>query len=162
MYSKIGKACEQAGVDVISGHVMHSGAADFRMIRLASNIWLAFFGVRHMMAVAGRTGVFKGKTVVKAVRYEDKARKFTVHQLLHYWCTAAYEEWPSYHTGADRASISGLPEVHYFRFSSKAAEVPFAVFKELLHLLIRNSFGKPSGNWLSRRNCCSSTPPRRW
>ncbi|MEK3725874.1 IS4 family transposase [Paenibacillus sp. FSL H8-0034] len=77
------------------------------------------------------------ESVVKEVGYEDKARKFTVHQLLQYWCTAAYEEWPSYRAGADRASLSGLPEVHYSRFSSKAAEVPFAVFKELLHLLIR-------------------------
>jgi hypothetical protein len=77
------------------------------------------------------------ESVVKEVGYEDKARKFTIHQLLQYWCTAAYEEWPSYRAGADRASLSGLPEVHYSRFSSKAAEVPFAVFKELLHLLIR-------------------------
>jgi hypothetical protein len=30
MYSKIGKACERAGVDVIFGHVMvHSGVAAF-------------------------------------------------------------------------------------------------------------------------------------
>ncbi|MCU6791381.1 IS4 family transposase [Paenibacillus sp. WQ 127069] len=77
------------------------------------------------------------ESVVKEVGHEDKARKFTVHQLLQYWCTAAYEEWPSYRTGADRASLSGLSEDHYSRFSSKAAEVPFAVFKELHHLLIR-------------------------
>ncbi|TBL67612.1 IS4 family transposase [Paenibacillus thalictri] len=30
-----------------------------------------------------------------------------------------------------------MPEVHYSRFSSKAAEVPFAVFKELFHVLVQ-------------------------
>jgi hypothetical protein len=74
---------------------------------------------------------------VKRSGYKDTARKFTVYQLLQYWCTAAYEEWPSYRAGSDRASMSGLPEVHYSRFSSKAAEVPFVVFKELFHLLVQ-------------------------
>ncbi|MCP3776764.1 transposase, partial [Paenibacillus sp. MZ04-78.2] len=37
--------------------------------------------------------------------------------------------------GADCAHSCGLIQVHYSSFSSKAAEVPFAVFKELFHLL---------------------------
>ncbi|CAG7653460.1 IS4 family transposase IS5377 [Paenibacillus solanacearum] len=77
------------------------------------------------------------ESIVNRSGYADKARKFTVYQLLQYWCTAAYEEWPSYRAGSDRASLSGLVEVHYSRFSSKAAEVPFAVFKEIFHLLVR-------------------------
>jgi hypothetical protein len=76
------------------------------------------------------------ESVVKYVGYEDKARKFTVYHLLQYWCVAAFEEWPSYRSGADHAASSGLPEVHYSCFSGKAAEVPFAVFKELFHLLV--------------------------
>ncbi|MCS7462868.1 hypothetical protein N0M98_22340 [Paenibacillus doosanensis] len=77
------------------------------------------------------------ESIVNRSGYADKARKFTVYQLLQYWCTAAYEEWPSHRAGSDRASLSGLVEVHYSRFSSKAAEVPFAVFKEIFHLLVR-------------------------
>lgn len=76
-------------------------------------------------------------SVMKSVGYEDKARKFTVYHLLHYWCMAAFEEWSGYRSGADRAATSGLPEVHYSSFSGKAAEVPFAVFKDLFHLLVR-------------------------
>jgi hypothetical protein len=34
-------------------------------------------------------------------------------------------------------SYSGLTPVHYSCFSGKAADVPFTVFKELFHLLIR-------------------------
>ncbi|ANS73975.1 transposase [Paenibacillus yonginensis] len=75
--------------------------------------------------------------VVKTVGYTDKARKFTVYHLLQYWCAAASEEWSGYRFGADCAGRSGLPKVHYSSFSGKAAEVPFAVFKEIFHLLVR-------------------------
>jgi hypothetical protein len=75
--------------------------------------------------------------VAKELGYEEKARKFTVYHLLQYWCMAACEEWTGYRFGADRAAGSGLPEVHYSSFSGKAAEVPFTVFKELFHLLVR-------------------------
>ncbi|MFD0679025.1 MULTISPECIES: transposase [unclassified Paenibacillus] len=37
----------------------------------------------------------------------------------------------------DRAARSGLPNVHYSCFSGKAADVPFAVFKALFHLIVR-------------------------
>jgi len=77
------------------------------------------------------------KLVVKAVGYVDTARKFTVYHLLQYWCAAANEEWTGYRFGADHAARNGLREVHYSCFSGKAADVPFTVFKELLHLLIR-------------------------
>ncbi|MBE0344076.1 hypothetical protein E4V51_29580 [Paenibacillus sp. 28ISP30-2] len=36
----------------------------------------------------------------------------------------------------DHAARSGLPKVHYSCFSTKAAEVPFAIFKELFHRVI--------------------------
>ncbi|WP_312001206.1 IS4 family transposase [Paenibacillus forsythiae] len=47
------------------------------------------------------------------------------------------QEWSSYRAGADCASASGLLTVHYSCFSGKASEVPFTVFKELFHLLVR-------------------------
>ncbi|MFI2859369.1 IS4 family transposase [Paenibacillus sp. JSM ZJ436] len=75
--------------------------------------------------------------IVQATGYVDKARKFTVHHLLQYWCAAASEEWSGYRSGADRAVRSGLSPVHYSCFSGKAAEVPFEIFKELFHLLVR-------------------------
>ncbi|QWU16167.1 Transposase DDE domain-containing protein [Paenibacillus sophorae] len=73
------------------------------------------------------------ESVMKSVGYEDKARKFTVNHLLHYWCMAAFEEWPGYHSGADRATSSGLTEFYSSSFSGKAADVPFNLF----HLLVR-------------------------
>jgi hypothetical protein len=76
------------------------------------------------------------QNVVKEVDYEDKARKFTVTHLLHYWCADALEQWNGYRSGVDHATRSGLPVVHYSCFSTKAAEVPFALFKELLHRVI--------------------------
>ncbi|UQZ86373.1 Transposase DDE domain protein [Paenibacillus konkukensis] len=77
------------------------------------------------------------ESIVKAIGYVDKARKFTVYQLLHYWVAAASEEWSGYRFGADHAACNGLSQVHYSCFSGKAADVPFAVFKELFHLLVR-------------------------
>ncbi|MFS8213481.1 hypothetical protein [Paenibacillus polymyxa] len=74
--------------------------------------------------------------VVKLIGYEDKARKFTVYHLLQYWCMAALEQWGSYRSSVDYAALCGLPVIHYSRFSTKAAEVPFSVFKELFHLLV--------------------------
>ncbi|MFB5761523.1 hypothetical protein [Paenibacillus medicaginis] len=77
------------------------------------------------------------ETVVQAVGYVDKARKFTVYHLLQYWCAAASEEWSGYRFGADHAAHRGLSPVHYSCFSGKATDVPFAVFKELFQLFIR-------------------------
>lgn len=77
------------------------------------------------------------KSVVELTGYQDTARKFTVYHLLQYWCQAAFEQWDSYRSGVDYASKSGLIVVHYSRFSTKAAEVPFSVFKNLFQLLIR-------------------------
>ncbi|MDQ0494871.1 IS4 family transposase [Paenibacillus brasilensis] len=76
------------------------------------------------------------QSVAKETDYEDKARKFTVTHLLQYWCVAALEQWDSYRSGVDHAAHSGLLAVHYSCFSTKAAEVPFAIFKELLHRVI--------------------------
>lgn len=77
------------------------------------------------------------ETIVQAVGYVEKARKFTVYHLLQYWCVAASEEWSGYRFGADHAACSGLIPVHYSSFSGKAADVPFAVFKALFQLLVR-------------------------
>ncbi|MFK4303099.1 hypothetical protein ABH892_003219 [Paenibacillus sp. RC254] len=76
------------------------------------------------------------QSVAKGADYEDKARKFAVTHLLQYWCVAALEQWDSYRSGVDHAARSGLPMVHYSCFSTKEAEVPFAIFKELLHRVI--------------------------
>jgi len=77
------------------------------------------------------------QSAVELSHYKDKARKFTTYHLLQYWCMSAFEQWGSYRAGADQAASSGLTPVHYSSFSSKAAEVPFPVFKELFHLLVR-------------------------
>lgn len=77
------------------------------------------------------------ESIVKAIGYVDKARKFTVYHLLQYWCAAASEEWSGYRFGADQAACSGLTPVHYSCFSGKAADVPFTIFKELFQLLVR-------------------------
>ncbi|WP_242069277.1 IS4 family transposase, partial [Paenibacillus dendritiformis] len=76
-------------------------------------------------------------SAIELAGYKDKARKFTVHHLLQYWAMAASEQWDSYRSGVVHAAASGLLPVHYSSFSGKAAEVPFAVFKELLHRLIQ-------------------------
>lgn len=75
-------------------------------------------------------------SVVKQMGYEDKTRKFSVYHLLQYWSQSAFEQWDSYRSAVDHAESRGLPTVHYSCFSTKAAEVPFAVFKELFHLLV--------------------------
>ncbi|SCW88112.1 hypothetical protein SAMN04487970_11122, partial [Paenibacillus tianmuensis] len=36
------------------------------------------------------------KSIVLMIGYEDKARKFTVYDLLQYWCTAAHQQWEGY------------------------------------------------------------------
>lgn len=77
------------------------------------------------------------ESIVQAVGYVNKARKFTVYHLLQYWVAAASEEWSGYRFGADHASCSGLTPVHYSCFSGKAADVPIAVFQELFQLLVR-------------------------
>ncbi|MCS7465002.1 hypothetical protein N0M98_33505 [Paenibacillus doosanensis] len=70
----------------------------------------------------------EAESIVKAIGYVDKA---------HYWVAAANEEWSGYRFGADHAACNGLSQVRYSCFSGKAADVPFAVFKELFHLLVR-------------------------
>ncbi|SCW77452.1 hypothetical protein SAMN04487970_104447, partial [Paenibacillus tianmuensis] len=62
------------------------------------------------------------KSIVQMIGYEDKARKFTVYDLLQYWCTAAHQQWEGYRAGVDCAHSCGLIQVHYSSFSSKAAE----------------------------------------
>ncbi len=58
------------------------------------------------------------------IGYEDKARKFTVYDLLQYWCAAAHQQWNGYRAGADYAQSCGFIQAHYSSFSSNAAEVP--------------------------------------
>jgi IS4 transposase len=75
--------------------------------------------------------------VVQVVGYEDKARKFTVYQLLQYWCVAASQQWTGFRAGVECAEATGLSKVHYSCFSGKASEVPFAIFKKLFELIVR-------------------------
>jgi hypothetical protein len=76
------------------------------------------------------------RSLVQSVEYEDKARKFTIDQLLQYWIHAALEKWEGFRDGADRASQSGLPSVNYSTFSKKASEVPYEIFQHLFHRLV--------------------------
>jgi hypothetical protein len=75
-------------------------------------------------------------SLTQSVEYEDKARKFTIYQLLQYWIHAALEKWEGFRDGADRADQSGLPPVNYSTFSKKASEVPYEIFQHLFHRLV--------------------------
>ncbi|OXM14768.1 hypothetical protein [Paenibacillus herberti] len=92
--------------------------------------------------------------VVQAVGYVDNARKLSVYDLFLYWSVAASEEWSSYRFGADHAASSGLCPVHYSSFSGKAADVPFAVFKEIFHLIVRKCNRETRRKLAFLKNCC--------
>jgi hypothetical protein len=76
------------------------------------------------------------KSVVQAMGYHDKGKKFTVCTLLQFLTNAAAGEWESYRAGADKAVLCGLPSVNYSTFSKKAADVPYEVFKRLFEIVV--------------------------
>ncbi|WP_186323385.1 IS4 family transposase [Paenibacillus xylanexedens] len=72
----------------------------------------------------------------KNAGYQDTSRQFSVHWLLGFWTLSAVHRWKSYRSGAALTESVGLNSAHYSRISTKAAEVPYLVFKELFHLLV--------------------------
>ncbi|MBB6024957.1 hypothetical protein HNR77_006109 [Paenibacillus sp. JGP012] len=79
------------------------------------------------------------ETVAQAAEnagYQDTSRQFSVHWLLGFWTLSAVHRWKSYRSGADLAESAGLKSAHYSRISTKAAEVPYSLFKALFHRLV--------------------------
>ncbi|MFD0717716.1 IS4 family transposase [Paenibacillus sp. GCM10027626] len=75
--------------------------------------------------------------LINEIGYVDKARKFTVYDLFLFLAQASIEQWKGYRDGEARMGKSGLQIADHSTISKKAKEVPYQLFKELLHLLIR-------------------------
>ncbi|WP_308635229.1 hypothetical protein [Paenibacillus silvisoli] len=73
---------------------------------------------------------------VKQLGYNDTARKFTVYDLFMFLAQSALQQWDGYRDGEKRMHTTGLAPIHYSTISKKAKEVPFELFKQLLHLMI--------------------------
>ncbi|MGG1556495.1 IS4 family transposase [Paenibacillus ferrarius] len=67
----------------------------------------------------------------------DVARKFTVYDLFLFLSEAAFQQWKGYRDGEQRMAQSGLRKVNYSTLSKKAKDVPFELFKRLLHHMIQ-------------------------
>ncbi|OUS77283.1 hypothetical protein B1748_09075 [Paenibacillus sp. MY03] len=74
--------------------------------------------------------------LLQQANYVDKARKFTVYNLFTCLAEAALRQWDGYRDGEKRMVACGLPKADHSTISKKAKDVPFDVFKQLLHLLI--------------------------
>ncbi|MGG6310480.1 hypothetical protein [Paenibacillus macerans] len=70
------------------------------------------------------------------VGYTDVARKFTGYDLFLFLAEAAFQRWSGYRDAAPRLADSGLKVVDHSTLSKKAKDVPFGVFKRLLHAAI--------------------------
>ncbi|WP_237100017.1 IS4 family transposase [Paenibacillus azoreducens] len=75
--------------------------------------------------------------LLQQANYVDTARKFTVYELFIFLAEAALGQWDGYRDGEKRMVACGLRPADHSTISKKAKEVPFSVFKQLLHLLIR-------------------------
>lgn len=73
---------------------------------------------------------------LKELGYIDVARKFTVYDLFLFLSEAAFQQWKGYRDGAQRMALSGQRIVDHSTLSKKAKDVPFELFKRLLHLMI--------------------------
>lgn len=75
--------------------------------------------------------------LIEQTGYIDTARKFTVYDLFLFLSQAALEQWDGYRDGEKRMGYSGLRKVDHSTISKKAKEVPFELFKQLFHLMVR-------------------------
>lgn len=66
----------------------------------------------------------------------DVARKFTVYDLFLFLSEAAFQQWSGYRDSEQRMAESGLRAVNYSTLSKKAKDVPYELFKRLLHHMI--------------------------
>lgn len=76
------------------------------------------------------------QAMLEHLGYVDTARKFSVYDLFLFLAEAALQQWDGYRDGEQRMAAAGLQPAHYSTISKKAKAVPFAIFKQLLHLLI--------------------------
>ncbi|WP_051506859.1 IS4 family transposase [Saccharibacillus sacchari] len=70
------------------------------------------------------------------IGYLDTARKFKVYDLFLFLAEAAHQKWSGYRDAEPRLAASGLTPVDHSTLSKKAKDVPFDLFKRLLHLAI--------------------------
>jgi hypothetical protein len=75
--------------------------------------------------------------------YVDTARKFTAYDLFLFLAESALQQWDGYRDGEKRMPICGLPKADHSTISKKAKDVPFEVFKQLLHSII-NKCNRPT------------------
>lgn len=76
--------------------------------------------------------------LLQQAQYVDTARKFTVYALFTFLAEAALRQWDDdYRDGEKRMVACGLPQADHSIISKKAKEVPFGIFKQLLHVLIQ-------------------------
>ncbi|KHL96946.1 hypothetical protein QW71_04890 [Paenibacillus sp. IHB B 3415] len=78
----------------------------------------------------------KIRPILEELKYIDVARKFTVYDLLLFLGEAAFQQWDGYRDGEQRMSLCGQRAVDHSTLSKKAKDVPFALFKRLLDLMI--------------------------
>lgn len=71
------------------------------------------------------------------IGYVDVARKFNVYDLFLFWAEAAHQQWSGYRDSEPRLATHGLKSVDHSTLSKKAKDVPFELFKRLLHLTIQ-------------------------
>lgn len=78
------------------------------------------------------------KTIMANTEYIDKARKFTVYELLKYWVSAAAYQWSGFRPSQEeRKKHPELCHADYSTISKKAKDVPFAIFKQTLHEILK-------------------------
>ena len=64
-------------------------------------------------------------------QYIDKARKFSVFNLINFFSLASLNQWKSF-----RHSCNLQDRFHYSTVSKKAKDVPFAIAKDLFQLIL--------------------------
>lgn len=62
---------------------------------------------------------------------------FTVYDLFLFLAQAALQQWSGYRDGERRMETCGLASVDHSTISKKAKDVPFELFKKLLHRLLQ-------------------------
>jgi hypothetical protein len=75
--------------------------------------------------------------LVKELGIIDGARKFTIYDLFLFLSEAAFQQWKGYRHGELCMPLCGLRAVDHSTVSKKAKDVPFELFKRLLHLMIQ-------------------------
>ena len=75
--------------------------------------------------------------LLQELHYIEVGRKFTVYDLFLFLAESAFHQWDGYRDGEHQMGRHGLRTVDHSTLSKKAKDVPFELFKRLLHLMIR-------------------------